>query len=114
MKYYSLDKIFKYSCSVPTFESLGQATGLGQKYIAIRFQTAKLSEPSGEHLGLSLGLSAHLGSYRVRRLGKTEHSRHLHLRLLYTSADLEEISPGMNRPSCSWWTSLQEGVPGDV
>lgn len=71
MKYYILDKIFKCSCSVPTFESLGQATGLGQKYSAIRFQTAKLSELSVEHLGLSLGLSAHLGSYRVRRLGKT-------------------------------------------
>lgn len=99
MKYYILDKIFKYSCSVPAFESLGQATGLGQKYTTVRLQTAKLSEPSGEHLGLSLGLSAHLGSYStVRRLGKTEQSRHLHLcLLLYTSPVLGEISPGMEQ-----------------
>jgi hypothetical protein len=36
MKYYVLDKIFKYSRSVTTFESLGQANGLGQKYSAIK------------------------------------------------------------------------------
>ncbi|EDL17032.1 mCG147576 [Mus musculus] len=36
MKYYILDKIFKYSRSVTTFESLGQANGLGQKYSAIK------------------------------------------------------------------------------